>query len=61
MSLETIGQMIDFTYNMDFYAHMDVRTFSQLGDYYLNKSGMVQMPQEWKGGIDPAVFGKNAA
>lgn len=59
--LETIGQMIDFTYNVDFYAHMDVRTFSELGDYYLNKSGMVQMPQEWKAGIDPAAFGNNAA
>lgn len=59
--LETIGQMIDFTYNVDFYVHIEARTFSELGDYYLNKSGMVQMPEEWKAGIDPAAFGKNAA
>lgn len=32
-----------------------------MGDYYLNKSGMVQMPEEWKGGIDLAAFGRNAA
>lgn len=59
--LETIGQMIDFTYNADFYVHIEARTFSELGDYYLNKSGMVQMPEEWKAGIDPSEFGKNAA
>lgn len=59
--LETIGQMIDFTYNVDFYVHIEARTFSELGDYYLNKSGMVQMPEEWKAGIDPSAFGKNAA
>ena len=59
--LETIGQMIDFTYNVDFYVHIEARTFSELGDYYLNKSGMVQMPEEWKAGIDPGEFGKNVA
>lgn len=59
--LETVSQMIDFTYNVDFYVHIEARTFRELGDYYLNKSGMVQMPEEWKAGIDPAAFGKNAA
>ncbi len=29
--LETIGQMIDFTYNVDFYVHIEARTFSELG------------------------------
>jgi len=33
----------------------------ELGDYYLNKSGMVQMPAEWKNSIDPIAFGRNAA
>ena len=59
---ENIGQLIDFTYNEDFFVHIpEVRTPAELGDYYLNKSGMVQMPDEWKGGIDLAAFGKNAA
>ena len=59
---ENIGQVIDFTYNVDFYVHIpEVHTYRDLGDYYLNQSGMVQMPEEWKGGIDLTAFGKNAA
>ena len=34
---------------------------AQLGDYYLNRSGMVDMPEEWKGGIDTAQFGRYVA
>ena len=59
---ENIGQVIDFTYNVDFYVHIpEVQNSRELGDYYLNKSGMVEMPEEWKAGIDLAAFGKNAA
>ena len=51
---ENIGQLIDFTYNEDFFVHIpEVHTPRELGDYYLNKSGMVQMPAEWKNSIDP--------
>ena len=54
---ENIGQVIDFTYNVDFYVHIpEVHTYRDLGDYYLNQSGMVQMPEEWKGGIDLAAL-----
>ena len=60
--LTNIGQVIDFTYNVDFYVHIpEVHTYRDLGDYYLNQSGMVQMPEEWKGGIDLTTFGRNAA
>ena len=59
---ENIGQIIDFTYNEDYFVHIpEVHSPGDLGDYYLNKSGMVQIPEEWKNGIDLAVFGKNAA
>ena len=59
---ENIGQLIDFTYNEDFFVHIpEVHTPRDLGDYYLNKSGMVQMPAEWKNSIDPIAFGRNAA
>lgn len=59
---ENIGQVIDFTYNTEFFVHIpEVHTVKQLGDYYLNKSGMVLMPDEWKSGIDPIAFGKNVA
>ena len=47
---------------MDFYVHIpEVHNYHDLGDYYLNQSGMVQMPEEWKGGIDLSTFGRNAA
>ena len=39
----------------------DVHTAAALGDYYLNRSGMVDMPQEWKAGIDIAQFGRHIA
>ncbi|MCL1462583.1 antirestriction protein ArdA, partial [Klebsiella pneumoniae] len=39
---ENIGQLIDFTYNEDFFVHIpEVHNPRELGDYYLNKSGMV--------------------
>ena len=45
-----------------FYVHIpEVHNYHDLGDYYLNQSGMVQMPEEWKGGIDLSTFGRNAA
>ena len=57
---ETIGQIIDYADNVDYFVHLpDVRTAADLGDYYLNRSGMVDMPQEWKAGIDTAQFGRH--
>ena len=32
-----------------------------LGDYYLNRPGMVDMPDEWKPAIDTAALGKHIA
>ena len=59
---ENIGQIIDFTENADYYVHLpDVHTAAALGDYYLNRSGMVDMPQEWKSGIDTTQFGRYIA
>ena len=56
----SIGQIIDFTENVDYYVHLpDVHSAAALGDYYLNRSGMVDMPQEWKVGIDTAQFGRH--
>ena len=59
---ESIGQIIDYPDNVDFYVHIpEVATPAQLGVYYLHRSGMVQMPEEWKAGIDPARFGQHVA
>ena len=54
----SIGQIIDYPDNVDFYVHLpDVTGTGQLGDYYLNRSGMVDMPEEWKAGIFLPRFG----
>ena len=60
--LFSIGRITDFPENVDYYVHLpDVHGPAQLGDYYLNRSGMVDMPEEWKGGIDTAQFGRYVA
>ena len=58
--LFSIGRITDFPENVDYYVHLpDVHTAAALGDYYLNRSGMVDMPQEWKSGIDTTQFGRH--
>ena len=57
-----IGQIIDYPENVDFYVHLpDVTGTGQLGDYYLNRSGMVDMAEEWKAGIFLPRFGLHIA
>ena len=56
---ENIGQIIDYADNVDYFVHIpDVQTTAQLGSYYLNRSGMVDMPEEWKAGIFLPRFGE---
>ena len=58
----SIGQIIDYPDNVDYYVHLpDVTGTGQLGDYYLNHSGMVDMPEEWKAGIFLPRFGLHIA
>lgn len=58
----SIGQIADYPDNVDFYVHLpDVTGTGQLGDYYLNRSGMVDMPEEWKAGIFLPRFGLHIA
>ena len=57
-----IGQIIDYPENVDFYVHLpDVTGTGQLGEYYINRSGMVDMPEEWKAGILLPRFGLHIA
>ena len=59
---ESIGQIIDYPDNVDYFVHLpDVTGTGQLGDYYLNRSGMVDMPEEWKAGIFLPRFGLHIA
>ena len=59
---ENLDRLIDHTYNTDFYSYVPgIFSYKELGDYFLNDSGKVQMPEEWKAGIDKEDFGFNAA
>lgn len=59
---ENLDGLINHTYNTDFYTYIPgIFSYKELGDYYLNDSGMVQMPEHWKAGIDKEDFGYNAA
>ena len=59
---ESLDGLISHTYNADFYSYVPgIFSYKELGDYFLNDSGKVQMPEEWKAGIDKEDFGFNAA
>ena len=59
---DSLDGLIDHTYNTDFYSYVPgIFSYKELGDYFLNDSGMVQMPEHWKAGIDKEDFGYNAA
>lgn len=59
---QDLKRFLDYPANTDCYVFIPgVLSYKDLGDYYLNDSGMVQMPEEWKGGIDKEAFGRNAA
>lgn len=59
-SFKDIRSFIDFAPNMDCYVLVEsVRNTEDLGNYYLYKSGMVEMPEEWKSGINPETFGSH--
>ena len=51
--MRTISRIIDYPDNLDYFVNLpDIHTVAALGDYYLNRSGMVAMPDEWKPAID---------
>lgn len=55
-----IRSFINFAPNMDCYVLIEgVSNTEDLGNYYLYKSGMVEMLEEWKSGIDPKEFGSH--
>ncbi len=59
---QNLDGLIDHTYNTDFYSYVPgILSYKELGDYFLNDSGKVQMPEQWKAGIDKEDFGFNAA
>ena len=60
--LRTISRITDCPDNPDYFVNLpDIHTVAALGDYYLNRSGMVDMPDEWKPAIDTVALGKHIA
>lgn len=60
--LETVERLIEYTYNKDsFLFRPGVSDATTLGRAYVYDSGLCQMPEEWKGGIDLERFGAHAA
>lgn len=55
-----VADVIDLTYNTEYYLLIPhVQNERELGHYYLYQSGMVDMPEEWKAGIDLPTFGRH--
>ena len=60
MKFNTIEQLIDFTYNTDYFVLIpSIHNVGELARYYIYESGMIEMPDEWKSGIDLLAFGIN--
>lgn len=58
----TIEQFIDYEYNEDYFLFRPgINDTTQLGRYYVYDTGLCQMPEEWKGGIDLERFGAHVA
>ena len=58
--LHSIEQLIDFADNTGAYeVYSGVNGPEDLARYYINESGLIQMPSEWAEGIEMERFGKN--
>ena len=59
---DDVHHLTEYTHNTDFFVHIpDVFNPIQLGEYYLDKTDMIQMPEEWIGAIDIEMLGELAA
>lgn len=55
----TPADVVELTHNTEYYILLaGVHDRAALGRYYLNDSGMVDMPEGWKAGIEPLRFGE---
>lgn len=57
-----LERIIDYPHNTDFFLLIpEAKSNAELGRYYAYKSGMVDMPEEWKASIDFEKLGAIAA
>ena len=55
---QTIGQIIDYTENTDCFVLIEAKDNRTLGEHYLNHSGLMVVPDEWKPAIDTERLGR---
>jgi antirestriction protein ArdC len=60
-AMDRPAQFIDYADNHDFFVFLPgVTNTAELGDYYLHHSEMIEMPEAWKGAVDPLKLGQLA-
>lgn len=60
LRLTEYAQFREYPQNADYFCFLpQVTDDTALGLYYLHDSGMVNMPEEWKAGIEPEAFGRH--
>ena len=55
--MQTIGQLLDYAENTDCFVLINAKDNRSLGEYYLNDSGMLVVPDPWKPAIDTERLG----
>ncbi|MFA7462796.1 MAG: antirestriction protein ArdA, partial [Anaerovoracaceae bacterium] len=59
---DSVHHLTEYTHNADFFVLISgVFNHVQLGEYYLEKSDMIQIPDEWAGAINIEMLGQLAA
>ena len=61
-SWDDVHHITEQAFNQNFYEHHpDIRNHAELGEYCIEKSGLVMIPDEWKGAVDREKMGQLAA
>ena len=55
--MQTIGQLLDYAENTDCFVLINAKDNRSLGEYYLNDSGLIVVPDPWKPAIDTDRLG----
>lgn len=59
---DDVHQLLEYAHNKEFHVLIpDVFSTVQLGEYYLNQTEMIQIPDEWAAAIDIEKLGELAA
>jgi len=57
-----VHHLIEYTFCPEFYKlYPDIHTHEQLGEYLFEKSGIIQIPDEWAAAVDREKLGQLAA